>query len=131
MLAPPVRRTCEPAFVLAKQESRVTELISDATGTQKEAHVVIKGQPFCLRLGLKDCVVDFRAMRLEASLLYDASREPVVLMEGGCPLAFASEVLSEGREVKISLKLKVTYPSCFINFCESHCTLFCIWDVLN
>lgn len=103
---PPVRRN-EPSFILKTQESRVAELISDAEGVQKEAHVVIKSQPFAVTLGLKDSTLNFHNMRLEATLLYDSSRDPIVLMEGGCPIAFSSEILCGGAEVKITMKIKV------------------------
>lgn len=104
---PPVRHST-PTLVLSRQESRVTELISDAGGVQREAHIVIKGQPFCVTLGLKDCPqLNFHSIRLEASLLYDSNRDQVVPMEGGCPLQFSSEVLSSGGQVKMSMKVKV------------------------
>lgn len=105
---PPVRSTADQ-FILIKQESRVTEFISSPTGMQKEAHVVIKGQPFSVILQTR--ALSFHGFRLEASLLYETTREAVVLMEGGCPLCFSSEVSQDGKEIRISLKIKVLIHS--------------------
>jgi hypothetical protein len=71
---------------------------------------VIKGQPFTVILQTR--ALSFHGFRLEASLLYETTREAVVLMEGGCPLCFSSEVSQgDGREIRISLKIKVLIHS--------------------